>query len=66
MKWVEATWWSSRVKSLELELKILKAHLRDKSQGKPLASLYGVLKDQSESTFEEIEAIKYRIPKKEI
>lgn len=57
----EAPLLNSRVKSLELELKILKAQMaRTPSERKLFSSLYGVLKDQSESTIEEIQEAEYR------
>ncbi|MCS6936479.1 MAG: hypothetical protein NZ610_04520 [Candidatus Bipolaricaulota bacterium] len=61
MKDIQVPWLGSRVKSLELELKILRAKLAQSAQdGKPLSSLYGLLKGQSESTFEEIQETEYR------
>ncbi len=61
MKGVEAPLLTSRVKSLELEVKILKAQLaQDAINSEPLSSLYGLLKGQSESTYKEIQEAKYR------
>ena len=54
--------WAARVKSLELELEILKAHLAEERREEPpsLAELYGVLRGGDESTEEEIRAVEYR------
>lgn len=63
MKGTEVPMLDSRLRSLELELKILKDKLaRDKVDTKPFASLYGLLRGQSESTDEELEASEYHIP----
>lgn len=55
--------WVARVKSLELELQILKAQLaREPSpEARPFAGLYGALRGHSESTEEEIRAVEYRL-----
>lgn len=61
MKGAETPLWNSRVKSLELELKILKAKLaQTTANSEPLSSLYGLLKGQSESTYEDIQEAEYR------
>lgn len=62
MKGTEVPMLDSRLRSLELELKILKDKLaQDRVNTKPFASLYGLLQGQSESTAEELEAARYRI-----
>jgi hypothetical protein len=61
MKGVEASLLNSRVRSLELELKILKAQLAQTAvKSEPLSALYGLLKGQSASTYKEIQEAKYR------
>ena len=63
MKGTEVPMLNSRLRSLELELKALKDKLaQDEVDTKPFASLYGLLRGQSESTAEELEAVRYRIP----
>jgi len=61
MKEAEVPLWSSRIKSLELELKILKAQLaQTAAKSEPLSALYGLLKGQSQSTYKEIQEAEYR------
>lgn len=61
MAGVQTPWLNSRLKSLELELKILKAKIpQTPNDSKLFSSLYGVLKGQSESTLEEIQEVEYR------
>lgn len=61
MKGAEAPLLNSRVKSLELELKILKAKLaQTTADNEPLSSLHGLLKGRSESTYKEIQEVEYR------
>lgn len=65
MKEGEVDLLSARVKSLELELKILKAQLpQTVADSEPFSSLYGVLQGQSESTYEEIQETEYRVSEK--
>lgn len=55
----------SQIKSLELQLQILKAKLGKEQQKFPAKSfgeLYGLLKNQAESTEEEIDAVLYKLP----
>jgi len=62
MKKGESALLGARVKSLELELKILKAKLnqtREKSES--FASLYGLLRGKSDSTYEEIQEAEYQL-----
>jgi len=52
---------TSRVKSLELQLEVLKTQLaHTPEQSKPLSALHGVLRGQSESTESDIAQIAYR------
>lgn len=58
---IKAPWLNSRVKSLELELKILKAKIAQTADGsKSFSSLYGVLKGQSKSTLTDIQKTEYQ------
>lgn len=53
---------SARIKSLEFELKILKAQLSHSDRsGPPLSSLRGILSGQSDVTYEEIKAAEYQL-----
>jgi len=55
----------SQIKSLELQLQLLKAKLQKSEQNVPRKSfgdLCGILKGQVESTEEEIDAVLYRMP----
>lgn len=50
---------NAQVKSLELQLKVLKAELREGGlEPHPFASLYGLLQGESDTTPEEIEEVK--------
>ncbi len=61
MKGIEVPLLNSRVKSLELQLKILKAKVaQTTANSEPLSLLYGLLKGQSESTYEEIQEAEYQ------
>jgi len=54
----------AQVKSLGLQLEVLKARLRQENEGapaRPFSELEGILEGQSETTEEEIEAAEYRV-----
>ena len=56
---------ASRIKSLELQLKVLKAQLANETnQTESLASLHGVLRGQSNSTEADIALATYRLSDK--
>lgn len=56
---------ASRVKSLELQLKVLKAQLANETnKTEALANLYGVLRGQSNSTEADIAQATYRLSDK--
>jgi len=63
MKGTKTFPWRARVKSLELELQVLKAQMsREPSpETPPFASLYGALQGRSNSTEEEIRGVEYRL-----
>jgi hypothetical protein len=55
---------ASRIRTLELQLAVLKASAEKMSDRKPthrFADLYGILKGQSDTTEEEIEAAEYKV-----
>jgi len=53
---------NSQVKSLELQLKVLKAELGEgRLEPRSFASLYGLLQGQSDTTWEEIEQAQYKL-----
>lgn len=54
----------AQVKSLGLQLEVLKARLRQRDKGapaRPFSELEGILEGRSETTEEEIEAAEYRV-----
>lgn len=54
---------AGKIASLGMQIKVLKGQAKKKRKEKGLATSYGLLKGQSETSFEEIKAAKLRFPK---
>ena len=57
----------SRIKSIEVQLQMLKAKIeKRKVKGKYFSSLYGMLKGIADSSYEEIKGAEYVITEKDV
>lgn len=52
----------SQIASLRVQLSVLEAQLRRQARKSEFAELYGFLRDASDSSAEEIDAVRYRLP----